>query len=98
MGLPDAAVLRLDHLVATAQVEGRVPALVAGVVRDGALVWSGAAGSVGASAPDDDTPQFRMGSITKTFVAVAILRLRDAGRLDLADRFEEHVAGRPSGR
>jgi len=96
MGLPDAAVLRLDHLVATAQVEGRVPAMVAGVVRDGALVWSGAAGSVGASAPDDDT-QFRMGSITKTFVAVAILRLRDAGRLDLADRFEEHVAGTPFG-
>lgn len=96
MGLPDAAVLRLDHLVATAQVEGRVPALVAGVVRDGALVWSGAAGSVGASAPDDDT-QFRMGSITKTFVAVSILRLRDAGRLDLADRFEEHVAGTPFG-
>jgi CubicO group peptidase (beta-lactamase class C family) len=34
-----------------------------------------------------------MGSITKTFVAVAVLQLRDAGRLDLADRFDDHVPG-----
>ncbi len=34
-----------------------------------------------------------MGSITKTFVAVAVLRLRDAGRLDLLDRFDDHVPG-----
>ena len=34
-----------------------------------------------------------MGSITKTFVAVCVLRLRDAGRLDLADRFGVHVPG-----
>ena len=34
-----------------------------------------------------------MGSITKTFVAVSVLRLRDAGRLDLIDRFEDHVPG-----
>ncbi len=39
---------------------------------------------------DTDT-QYRMGSITKTFVAVAVMRLRDAGRLDLLDRFEDHV-------
>ena len=34
-----------------------------------------------------------MGSITKTFVAVCVLRLRDAGRLDLTDRFGTHVPG-----
>ncbi|GAB3062767.1 serine hydrolase domain-containing protein [Intrasporangium mesophilum] len=39
-----------------------------------------------------------MGSITKTFVAVAVMRLRDAGRLDLDDRFEEHVPGSAFGR
>ncbi|HET6967419.1 MAG TPA: serine hydrolase domain-containing protein, partial [Ornithinibacter sp.] len=32
-------------------------------------------------------------SITKTFVAVAVLRLRDAGRLELGDRFGAHVPG-----
>ena len=39
-----------------------------------------------------------MGSITKPFVAVAVMRLRDAGLLDLEDRFEEHVPGSQVGR
>jgi CubicO group peptidase (beta-lactamase class C family) len=34
--------------------------------------------------PDDDT-QYRIGSLTKTFIAVLVMRLRDEGRLDLAD-------------
>lgn len=92
MSLPESATTRLDHLLATAQRDGRAPALVAGVIRDGELVWSGGAGQVGDEAPGADT-QFRMGSITKTFIAVAVLRLRDAGRLDLTDRFDAHVPG-----
>jgi len=34
--------------------------------------------------PDGDT-QYRIGSLTKTFVAVMLMRLRDEGRLDPAD-------------
>ncbi len=64
------------------QSEGRLPSIVAGVLLDGELVWTGAAG-VGPGDPDDR--QYRIGSITKTFVAVAVLRLRDAGALDLDD-------------
>ena len=86
----------LHHLLATEQVRGRLPSVAAGIVRDGTLVWSDAIGTVdgraGGVAADTDT-QYRMGSITKTFVAVAVLRLRDAGRLDLSDRFDEHVPG-----
>lgn len=89
---------RLDAALARAQRDGRVPSLVAGVVRGGSLVWSGAAGSVdgrpGGERPDADT-QYRMGSITKTFVAVCVLRLRDAGRLELTDRLGDHVPGSP---
>ncbi len=93
--LPETAV-RLDHALARAQREGRVPSLVAGLVRGGRLVWSGAAGTVDGRSggrPTDDDTQYRMGSITKTFVAVCVLRLRDAGRLELTDRFGEHVPG-----
>jgi CubicO group peptidase (beta-lactamase class C family) len=39
-----------------------------------------------------------MGSITKTFVAVCVMRLRDAGRVDLNDRLDEHVPGSHLGR
>jgi len=65
-------------------------------VRGGELVWSGAVGTVDGraegAAVDGDT-QFRMGSITKTFIAVAVMRLRDAGRLELSDRLGAHVPG-----
>ncbi|MGG5260915.1 serine hydrolase domain-containing protein [Phycicoccus avicenniae] len=101
MTLDPRTAARLDHRLATAQREGRLPSVTAGLVRGGRLVWSGAVGSLdgraGGEVADDDT-QYRMGSITKTFVGVCVLRLRDAGRLDLADRFEDHVPGSALGR
>lgn len=101
MPLEPSTTRRLEHVLATAQRAGRLPSVVAGIVRDGALVWSGAVGSLDGrpgGAPADDDTQYRMGSITKTFVAVCVLRLRDAGRLDLTDRFEQHVPGSALGR
>ena len=96
MPLKPTTVAHLDHVLAVAQRDGRLPSLAAGLVRGGELVWSGAAGSIDGRADgrqaDADT-QYRMGSITKTFVAVCVLRLRDAGRLDLTDRFGAHVPG-----
>jgi CubicO group peptidase (beta-lactamase class C family) len=86
----------LSLLLATEQRTSRLPSVAAGVVRDGSLAWSDAVGTLDGRgdgvAADVDT-QYRMGSITKTFVAVAVLHLRDRGRLDLLDRFEEHVPG-----
>jgi CubicO group peptidase (beta-lactamase class C family) len=66
----------LLHRVAVAQNEGRTPSLVAAVVRDGQRVWDGARTSVEGHAPDENT-QYRIGSITKTFTAVLVMRLRD---------------------
>ncbi|WP_236797009.1 serine hydrolase [Amycolatopsis sp. GM8] len=82
----------LFRRLATEQSAARVPSIVAAVVRDGELLWSGARGSAGDAAPDDDT-QYRLGSITKTIVAVLVMRLRDEGRLDLNDPLDKHVPG-----
>lgn len=84
--------LALARRVATEQATGRAPSLVAAVVRDGELVWSGARGYVDGTAPDDGT-QYRIGSITKSLVAAVVLRLRDEGRLALSDPLDKHVAG-----
>ena len=47
--------------------------------------------------PDGDT-QYRIGSLTKTFIAVLVMRLRDEGRLDLADPLGKHLdAGEAAG-
>ncbi|MGW1592492.1 serine hydrolase domain-containing protein [Streptomyces sp. NPDC002343] len=82
----------LLHRIAVAQAEGRAPSLVAAVVRDGQAVWHGARTCVGGHAPDESV-QYRIGSITKTFTAVLVLRLRDEGLLGLGDPLEKHLPG-----
>lgn len=80
MAVADSTARRLLADLATFQVEGRLPSAVAGVVRDGRLVWCDGFGEV----PGDpvDT-QYRIGSITKTMTAVLVLQLADEGLLDL---------------
>jgi CubicO group peptidase (beta-lactamase class C family) len=71
--------LRLEAL----QAGGRLPGVVAGVIADGELAWTGAAGM------GEVDQQYRVGSITKTMTAVAVLQLRDEGLLEL-----DHPIGR----
>jgi CubicO group peptidase (beta-lactamase class C family) len=65
----------------------------AAVFRAGEVVWSDALGLADVEGGVEATPetQYRIGSITKTFTAAAILQLRDAGSLDLDDRLGEHL-------
>lgn len=87
---------RLGVRAARAQCSGRLPSLVAGLARGGELAWSAGYGNVDGSAPGADT-QYRIGSITKTFTAVLVLRLRDEGLLRLDDPVDRHVAGKGIG-
>ncbi|MER6525395.1 serine hydrolase domain-containing protein [Streptomyces sp. NPDC001508] len=86
----------LLHRIAVAQAEGRAPSLVAAVVRDGRAVWHGSRSSMDGHAPDENV-QYRIGSITKAFTAVLVLRLRDEGVLDLGDPLEKHLPGTGAG-
>ncbi|BCJ53238.1 serine hydrolase [Actinoplanes sp. NBRC 14428] len=85
------------HKLATGQVKGRAPSVVAAVVRDGSPVWLDGRGTVDGQVPDGDV-QYRIGSITKTFVAVLVLRLRDEGKLALTDQLDDHLPGTAAGR
>jgi len=89
--LPDTR-RALRHRLITGQVQGRAPSVVAAVVRDGSPVWLDGCGDVDGYVPDGDV-QYRIGSITKTFVAVLVLRLRDEGRLALTDPLDAHLPG-----
>jgi CubicO group peptidase (beta-lactamase class C family) len=80
----------LTRRVAVGQAEGRTPSLIGAVMRDGRQVWCGARSMLEGHEPGDDT-QYRIGSLTKTFVAVLVMRLRDEGRLDLADPLGKHL-------
>jgi CubicO group peptidase (beta-lactamase class C family) len=80
----------LLHRLAVGQADGRTPSVTAAVVRGGRMVWCGGRGMADGQDPDGDT-QYRIGSISKTIIAIMIMRLRDAGLLDLADPLSRHL-------
>ena len=84
----------LDRRLADAQRTWRAPSVVAAVVREGEVVWTGAVGAATisglAAGPD---VAYRIGSITKTFTAVLVHQLHDAGLLDLDDPLSDHLPG-----
>jgi CubicO group peptidase (beta-lactamase class C family) len=94
--MPDAQAL--DRLLQERQAE-RLPSVAAAVVQNGEQVWANAVGAADYDEERDATPdtQYRIGSITKTFTATAIMQLRDEGALDLDDRLEQHVQGIANG-
>jgi CubicO group peptidase (beta-lactamase class C family) len=86
----------LETKLADAQRTWKAPSVVAAVVRDGEVVWSGAVGKavVGAGEGGLDAGidvSYRLGSITKTFTAVLVHQLRDEGLLDLDDPLSRHL-------
>ncbi|MGW0809915.1 serine hydrolase domain-containing protein [Nonomuraea sp. NPDC002799] len=86
----------LMRRLAVEQAECRVPSLTAAIVRDGRTAWFGGRGRVGGTAPTAAT-QYRIGSITKSMVAVVVMRLRDEGVLRLGDTLGEHLPDTPLG-
>lgn len=83
----------IDGLFRAFASQSRVPGIAWGVLVDGALVHSGTAGQreTRTGSPVTLDTVFRIASMTKSFTAVAILRLRDEGRLSLDDPAERYV-------
>ena len=77
----------LDRLLAERMRQMNLPGVVAGVIVDGRLVHVKALGvrDVASNAPVDSDTVFRIASMTKSVTALAVLRLRDEGRLSLED-------------
>jgi CubicO group peptidase (beta-lactamase class C family) len=70
-----------------------VPGMAWGVIVDGRLAHIGTFGVQDTATQAPVTPEtvFRIASMTKSFTAVAILSLRDAGKLSLDDPAERYV-------
>ena len=84
-GLRPETARAVNAVVARTQARGRVPSLVAAVVRGGGVAHLAAAG-----APVGRSHQFRIGSITKTMTAAMVMQLRDAGQLGLDDPLQTY--------
>lgn len=83
----------IDRLVAAFMERTHVPGAAWGIVIDGELAHLGVAGyrELPAKAPVTRDSVFRIASMTKSFTAMAILKLRDEGKLALDDLAERHV-------
>ncbi|MCU1382155.1 MAG: pbpE 4 [Acidobacteria bacterium] len=93
-----AAFADVDRLLIQFMADRRVPGAAWGIIVDGQLAHTGASGwrDVAARAPVDADSVFRIASMTKSFTAIAILKLRDEGKLSLddpADRYVPEMAG-----
>jgi CubicO group peptidase (beta-lactamase class C family) len=83
----------LDKIMGDYQQTAPQPGMVYGIVKDGRLVH---VRGFGAQDPTTHAPVtadslFRIASMSKAFTALAILKLRDEGRLQLDDPAERHV-------
>jgi CubicO group peptidase (beta-lactamase class C family) len=88
-----AAFPEIDRVMRGFAERSRVPGIAYGIIVDGRLVHVGTAGyrELSSRAPVDTATVFRIASMTKSFTALAILQLRDAGRLALDDPAERYV-------
>lgn len=88
-----AAFPAIDSLIATFAAQRRVPGYAYGIVIDGRLahVVAGGVRETRTRAAADTATVFRIASMSKSFAALAILQLRDEGRLGLDEPAERYV-------
>jgi CubicO group peptidase (beta-lactamase class C family) len=83
----------VDRILADYMAQRHVPGAAWGVIVDGQVAHLSAKGlrDVDTAAPVDGDSVFRIASMTKSFTAMSILRLRDEGKLSLDDPAERYV-------
>ena len=82
-----SAMPEIDRVFRAYAADRKVPGMIWGVVIDGQVAHLGSFGvrDLGSHAPITPDTAFRIASMTKSFTALAILKLRDEGRLSLED-------------
>ena len=83
----------IDKLFTDYAASARVPGAAWGVIIDGELAHAGVTGfrELSSKAPVTPDSVFRIASMTKSFTAMAIVKLRDEGKLSLDDPAEKYV-------
>jgi D-alanyl-D-alanine carboxypeptidase len=90
-GFSDDTVRRLDAAIAKQMQENDLPGVVVGVwvPDEGEYVLARGKANLKTGEKRDLDDSFRIGSITKTFTATAVLQLVDEGKLSRADKLSE---------
>jgi CubicO group peptidase (beta-lactamase class C family) len=88
-----AALPLLDALYRDYAISNHIPGFIYGVMLDGRLIHQMTYGTADleTSIPVEPDTRFRIASMSKSFTALAILKLRDAGKLSLEDPVAKHL-------
>jgi CubicO group peptidase (beta-lactamase class C family) len=91
--LPDSIQLEVDEIINAELAASAVPGAAVGIVHDGALAAFRSYGESHIGTGESPTARSiaRVASVTKTFTATAIMRLRDASQLELDDPLLLHL-------
>lgn len=83
----------ISKLIATLANENHFPGYAFGIVLDGQLIYSGAGGyaNIEKQIKADTRSMFRIASMSKSFTAMSILKLRDEGKLKLDDAVYNYI-------
>jgi len=91
--LSPAEVSQIDQLVAKTLTDTGVPSTEIAIVRDGQLIFNKAYGKANEGLPANPALPYQIASNSKQFTAMAILLLRDEGKLSLDDPVSKYVPG-----
>ncbi len=83
----------IDQLYKDFALKNHFPGYAFGIVVDGQLVYKGNGGyaNLEEKIPASSASMFRIASMSKSFTALAILKLRDEGKLQLDDAVEKYI-------
>ena len=89
----EALLPEIDKMYAELAAREHLPGLAYGIVLDGKLIHSGGLGfaNLEQHTPAGAGSQFRIASMTKSFVAMAVMKLRDEGKLKLDDPVAKYL-------
>jgi CubicO group peptidase (beta-lactamase class C family) len=83
----------IDKIYRDYAEKNHFPALSYGVIAGGKLIYSNSVGTANLATKTTSTSQslFRIASMSKSFTAMAILKLRDEGKLSLTDPVSKYI-------
>jgi CubicO group peptidase (beta-lactamase class C family) len=83
----------IDKVYADYAAKNHFPAIAYGIIVNGKLVHSGSTGisNIETKTPATSKSLFRIASMSKSFTAMAILKLRDEGKLQLNDPVSRYI-------
>jgi CubicO group peptidase (beta-lactamase class C family) len=97
-GVSSAARAQIDRIVTTEMASRHIPGVALAVSRDGRMLFAKGFGfaNLEHDIPVTPTTVFKIGSVSKQFIASGVMLLVQEGRLSLEDPVAKHVPGAPA--